>query len=422
LNAEVYGNILNNELDCTKARLEKLKPSSAPNKGRNARSLGTTSDLISLLLSCAQAVSVNNVRRSHEILKEIRQDSSPYGSDVQRLAHYFAEGLVARLSGTGGQLYTALTTNAPSAAKMLKAYRQFLDVCPFVKVSHFFANRAIVKAAKGASRLHIVDFGTLYGFQWPGLISALAEREGGPPYLRITGIDFPQPGENSSARLEMTGKYLAEYAKTYGVPFEFHPIATEWENVDASTLQAQPNELLIVNSIFRLRHLFDETIRASNPRDLVLKNMLGMNPKIFIQGIDNGNYNTPFFMSRFKEALTIFASKFDMLETTISRDNQERMMIEKEIMGRDILNIIACEGQERVERPETYKQWQTRTSRAGFVQIALDENLMKHVPEIVRRKYNKNFSIDQHGCWMLLGWKGKVFHGLSIWEPSHIQD
>ena len=276
----------------------------------------------------------------------------------------------------------------------------------------------IVKAARRASQLHIVDYGILYGLQWPGLISALAEREGGPPSLRITGIELPQP-QNSSERLEMTGRCLAEYARTYGVPFEFCPIATDWQNVDVRTLQKRPDEILVVNSIFRLRHLFDETVLASNPREVVLKNIFDMRPKIFIQGICNGNYNTPFFMSRFKEALTLFASKFDMLETTISSDNQERMMIEREIMGKAILNIIACEGQERVERPETYRQWQNRVQKAGFVQIALDQSLMRDVPTIVKRKYNKNFSIDQHGCWMLLGWKGKVFHGLSLWKPGN---
>ncbi len=33
---------------------------------------------------------------------------------------------VAKMSGTGGQLYTALSNNRPSAAEMLKAYHLFV--------------------------------------------------------------------------------------------------------------------------------------------------------------------------------------------------------------------------------------------------------------------------------------------------------
>jgi hypothetical protein len=60
----------------------------------------------------------------------------------------------------------------------------------------------------------------------------------------------------------------------------------------------------------------------------------------------------PFFVTRFREAL------FDMLETLVPREDWERMLIEKEIFGREALNVIAREGWERMKRPETYKQWQ----------------------------------------------------------------
>ena len=84
--------------------------------------------------------------------------------------------------------------------------------------------------------MHIVDFGILYGFQWPSLIQSLASRPGGPPMLRITGIDFPQPGFRAAERIEETGRRLADYAKSFGVPFEYHAIATKWENLDVEEL------------------------------------------------------------------------------------------------------------------------------------------------------------------------------------------
>ena len=49
----------------------------------------------------------------------------------------------------------------------------------------------IMKAAAKAETVHVIDFGILYGFQWPNLVKFLSDREGGPPKLRITGIEFP---------------------------------------------------------------------------------------------------------------------------------------------------------------------------------------------------------------------------------------
>ncbi|GLT70708.1 hypothetical protein SLA2020_427690 [Shorea laevis] len=60
-----------------------------------------TVDLRTLLIQCAQAVSSGDNRTANEFLKQIRQDSSPYGDGSQRLAHCFANALEARLAGTG---------------------------------------------------------------------------------------------------------------------------------------------------------------------------------------------------------------------------------------------------------------------------------------------------------------------------------
>ncbi|KAI9072782.1 hypothetical protein K1719_045274 [Acacia pycnantha] len=60
-----------------------------------------TVDLNTLLVLCAQAVSASDRRTAHELLKQIRQHSSPLGDASQRVAHYFANGLEARLVGVG---------------------------------------------------------------------------------------------------------------------------------------------------------------------------------------------------------------------------------------------------------------------------------------------------------------------------------
>lgn len=63
-------------------------------------------DLGTLLNQCARTTTSYDQRNAIELLKLIRQHSSPYGDANQRLASYFADGLEARLAGTKISMYT----------------------------------------------------------------------------------------------------------------------------------------------------------------------------------------------------------------------------------------------------------------------------------------------------------------------------
>ncbi|KAK9283550.1 hypothetical protein L1049_011797 [Liquidambar formosana] len=376
-------------------------------------------DLRNLLTLCAQAVAANDQRSANELLKQIRQHSSPVGDGMQRMAHYFANGLEARLAGSGTQLYIAFFNRPTSAAVVLKAYHLHLAVCPFKKLSLYFSNKTIMHVAEKATSLHIIDFGILYGFQWPGLIQRLSSRSGGPPKLRITGIDLPQPGFRPAARIDETGCRLANYAEIFNVPFEFNAIAQKWETIQIEDLKIHDGEVLVVNCLDRFRYLLDETVAVESPRNIVLNLIRKMNPDVFIHGIVNGAHSSPFFIGRFREALFHFSTLFDMLETNVPRKIPERMLLEKELIGREAMNVIACEGAERIERPATYKQWQVRNLRAGFRQLPLNPEIMKMAKDRVKSFYHKDFLIDEDGQWMLQGWKGRICHAISSWKPAN---
>lgn len=95
---------------------------------------------------------------------------------------------VARMSGTGEQLYTVITNNHPSAETMMKSYRALVDSCPYVKLKHFLSTKAMLDACEGASRVHVIHYGALFGTEWPGLFLHLSMRPGGPPHFRLTGF------------------------------------------------------------------------------------------------------------------------------------------------------------------------------------------------------------------------------------------
>ena len=375
-------------------------------------------DLRTLLIHCAQAVSTYDLRTANELLKQIRKHSSPLGDGTQRLAHCFAEGLEARLAGTGTEIYTVLASKKVTAAAMLKAYELFLTTCPFKKISVYFGNHTILRLAEKATVLHIIDFGILYGFQWPGLIQSLSARPGGPPKLRITGIELPQPGFRPAERVEETGRRLAKYCDRFNVPFEYNAIAKKWESIQIEELKIENNEVIVVNCMFRFKNLLDETIVVDSPKDAVLGIIREINPDIFIHSVVSGSYNAPFFATRFREALFHFSALFDALDNNIPREDERRLMYEKEFCGREVMNVIACEGSERIERPETYRQWQARTLKAGFRPLPLDQELAKRLKNKVRMNYQKNFLVDEDGGWLLQGWKGRVLYGSSCWIPA----
>ncbi|OQU84113.1 scarecrow-like protein 9 [Sorghum bicolor] len=410
---------------------------------RRRRSTSTTStdtvvDLHALLLRCAQAVATDDRAAAQDLLAHIRRHSSATGDAAQRMAHCFAEGLEARLAGTGSRLYRSLMLRRTSVADFLRAYRLYMAACCCKKVAFTFSNKTIhdaVAVAGGASsrrrrRLHIVDYGLGYGFQWPGLLRSLAVMEGGPPELvRITGIDLPQPGFRPARQIEDTGRRLSDCARQLGVPFAFRGIAAKREDVSPEDLHIDPAaEVLVVISLCHFRLLADEIDiisgaavagpgrrRRPSPRDEVLGNIRRMRPDVFIHGVVSGGYGTTYFPTRFREAMFYYSAQFDLLDATVPRDSPERLLLERDIFGRAAMNVVACEGTDRVERPETYRQWQVRNQRAGLRQLPLEPHVVKVVMDKVKDNYHRDFVVDEDQRWLLHRWKGRVLYGLSTW-------
>ncbi|KAF8725634.1 hypothetical protein HU200_020176 [Digitaria exilis] len=302
-------------------------------------------DLRSLLIHCAQAVAADDRVLATDLIKKIRQHSSSDGDCTQRLAFYLVDGLEARLSGMGIQMHHKLLAKRVSDEEVFKIYSLCLAASPLLRASYCFANRTIIEASRGQSKVHIVDFGICFGFQWPSLIQQFAE-QGVPPKLRITGIDVARPGFSNLEITEQAGKRLADYANMFKVPFQYQGITSRYENIQIEDIGIEEDEVLIVNSLYRMKTLGDETVAMNSARDRVLKIMRRMNPKVFILGIVNGSYSSPFFITRFKELLFHYSSLFDMFDANVPRDNETRKLIEGKLLGREAMNIIAYSTQD----------------------------------------------------------------------------
>lgn len=395
------------------------KPSGGETPLRRPSKKKETGDLMTLLNLCAKSISCNDVSTANKLLKQIMENSSPSGDGSQRLAHYFANALEVRMIGSEPGIQHFSSSLKKKTADSLEAHKVQLTASPFRKLAFSYANKMICKISFTAKALHIVDFGISYGFQWPIFFQHLAARDGGPPNLRITGIELPQSGFKPAEIVEETGRHLARYCQRFNVPFEYNSIAVQnWETIDLNDLKLDSNEVLAVNHIFRFKNLLDETAETDCPRNLVLKLIRKMNPDIFIHSIVNGSFSSPFFEGRFREALNHYSAIFDMLDTAIPREDPGRLMLENELFGHEAMNVVACEGVERHERPESYKQWQFRLGREGFKALPLNQELLNIFSDKVKCRYHKDFILCEDGPWMLQGWKGRILYASSCWISS----
>jgi hypothetical protein len=240
----------------------------------------------------------------------------------------------------------------------------------------------------------------------------------------VSGIDWTKPGfrptetiQENSERIQETGRNLARVAQQLGVPFDFHAIAEKWEAITPAHLFLRSDEVLAVNCINKLHHLFDEYVVAASPRNLFLSRIQSMNPKIFVHGVVNANYNAPFFMSRFRGAMDHYSTLFEAFGALLPAEHPNRAIIEQEFHGRAILNIVACEGLERVERAEPYTSWQARSLRAGFTQMPISESTKAKIRSLLRH-YPTGFAIGEDNGWLLAGWNGKIVYALCACKPT----
>lgn len=379
----------------------------------------TPVDFLTLVTKCAGAVESNDRSVSGRLLGQLRRRSSPTGDPTQRLAHYFANALETRLAAGGPTTaaeFLPIGTADMSPSDILKAYQLHVTTCPFFRMSFCYANSTIRRLASAAPRIHIIDFGILFGFQWPGLIQRLSQRPGGPPALRITGIELPQPPEKS----EETRRRLLDYCARFNVPAELHVISRRWEDIKFEDLDVRGGDLVVANCMNRLRHVSDAApgpAPGPSPRDAVLGMIRRARPTVFVHGVVSGDYNAPGLAERAAGAAGHFGPLFEAMEEC--GGDRHREMFERAVYGRYIENAISCEGPARVERPETYRQWEGRIVRAGFAQLPLDPHIFEAVRNTVRSSYNAGFTVERDGKWLVQGWKGKRLYALSCWKPIY---
>ncbi|XP_052178193.1 scarecrow-like transcription factor PAT1 [Diospyros lotus] len=372
-------------------------------------------DLRQALVACAKAVSENDLYTTQGLIADLRQMVSVSGEPIQRLGAYMLEGLVARLASSGSLIYKTLTCKVPASAELLSYMHILYEVCPYFKFGYMSANGAIAEAMKDQKRVHIIDFQIAQGAQWVTLIQAFAARPGGPPHIRITGIDDSTSAYARGGGLDIVGKRLSRLAESFKVPFEFHGAAMSGGDIRPENLGIRPEEALAVNFAFMLHRMPDESVSTRNDRDRLLRLVKGLSPNVVTLVEQESNTNTAPFFPRFLEALDYYTAMFESIDVTLPREYKERINVEQHCLARDVVNVIACEGTERVERNEPLGKWKSRFKMAGFTPYPLS-SLINATIKTLLKNYSDGYRLEERDGALYLGWMNRDLIASCAWK------
>ncbi|PPS12861.1 hypothetical protein GOBAR_AA07769 [Gossypium barbadense] len=86
-------------------------------------------------------------------------------------------------------------------------------------------------------------------------------------------------------------------------------------------------------------------------------------------------------------------------------------------LGRQICNVVACEGMDRVERHEPLTQWRTRMETAGFSPVHLGSNAYKQASMLLALfASGDGYRVEENNGCLMLGWHTRPLIATSAWR------
>ncbi|XP_065869425.1 scarecrow-like protein 8 [Euphorbia lathyris] len=368
------------------------------------------------LLDAASSICQGNTDAASEILARVSQAANLRGNSEQRMMEYLATALKSRLKPA---------EHPPPVAELyskehIGSTQSLYELSPCFKLGFMSANLAIlentVDQSNSGGGFHVIDFEIGQGCQYTNLIHALSERLNGKPgTMKITAV--ADNGGEEKERLKVVGSKLSQFAETVGVSLRFNVVSCTLDDLTRESLGCEPEEPLVVNFAFNLYRMPDESVSTDNPRDELLRRVKSLEPRVVTLVEQEMNTNTAPFMARVNETSSYYGALFESIESTVPRDNSERVKVE-EGLGRKLANSVSCEGRDRVERCEVFGKWRARMGMAGFELKRLSQSVAESMKARLSygNRVNPGFSVKEENGGVCFGWKGKTLTVASAWR------
>ncbi|KAH1129408.1 hypothetical protein J1N35_000786 [Gossypium stocksii] len=381
--------------------------------------------LIQLLLTCAKHASSSNLHRADECLRQISLLASVSGDSMQRLSAWFASALAVRLVKRWPGLHKALNyTQLPKQDQLGQAQPLFGRVFPYLGFSYAIISRTLIKAMTGERVIHLVDLGSGDANLWIPLLRSFSCLLDGQPHLKVTCMN------DNKAILEELGPRLVKEAKALGLPFQFAPLNDSLRELTLDKLGVKSGEALAFISILNLHTLLAEDdsvdahfshnktngIKDSKQMFRFLSTIRSSSPKLFFLVEKEADHNLNKLVDRFVEGLHYYSAVFDSVDATFggNASSRERIVLE-EMFGKEIENIVACEGVEREERHERYGRWMVRFGQAGFKPVMMWYDSTEVAKQMVEACGRNGYKIVNERASLMICWHDRPLYAVSAW-------
>ncbi|XP_028772763.1 protein SHORT-ROOT-like [Neltuma alba] len=377
-----------------------------------------------ILLETARAVADKNTARVQQLIWMLNELASPYGDTDQKLAAYFLQALFSRVTESGDRTHRTLASASEKTCSFestRKMVLKFQEVSPWTTFGHVASNGAILEALDGEPKLHIVDISDTYCTQWPTLLEALATRSDETPHLRLTTVVSRRAGGSIAAVqkvMKEIGTRMEKFARLMGVPFKFNVIhhAGDLSDFNFSELDIKDDEALAINCVNSLHSI----TAFGNNRDMLISSFQRLQPRIVTVVEEEADLDVGFhgfeFVRGFQECLRWFRVYFEALEESFPRASNERLMLER-AAGRAIVDLVACDPSQSVERRETAVRWSQRLHGSGFNALPFSDEVSDDVRALLRR-YKEGWAITHcSDAGIFLAWKEQPVVWASAWRP-----
>ncbi|KAL9381539.1 hypothetical protein Peur_027196 [Populus x canadensis] len=310
-----------------------------------------SSPLVNKLMACAKAVAVGNLKLADVLFEEMEGLTAEETSEVtKKVVSYFAEALARRVHGVYPRNpFPLLPSSIVNTQRSLRYFEIIPATIDDLAAAYFI----------GKQPVHFIDFSIMLGSrEYDSLLRKFLPNR----VFRLANIG-PNPCKDNNHIQERQRK-LTELARQLNIDFQVKQfeanIPADIEECVLKLESTSDDEIVIVRWEFELHKL----LAVEGAIERVLSKLKELKPKFMLINEQEADHNSPDFFDRFALSFQYYSRVFNHFNCVSGEPDREEIL--ERHWRRQISNVVACEGIDRVERHQTFDQWKERLRGAGF--------------------------------------------------------